>query len=598
MLILGLCAVWSAFGGKASPAFSSLEDARDYVRREKAKGLPAEGLTVVLAGEIRIASTLELDERDSGEPGRPIVWRGEGAVLDGGFRVRDWRPGARRGEWIADLKRGGCAAAHAPFVPFGAQIGNDDTVTELLFRDGRPLPLAREPDDGWYEISEVADRTNRVFRARGLDYAKWGGPEGEGGYAHGFWTHFWADVATTFSVDPVARTLRLGPSESGYWTVPLTNHNFRLVGCAAALDRPDEWYLDREAGVLHLMTGGGRPQGDFVFCETERPFFRLKGVSHMRLEGLRCRYGRGDCLVADEVADVTLADCTVSGFGGWGVKMTRAKGCAVVRCRLLHFGHGAALLAGGNRADLTSGENVFADNDVHETGLVQLTYSPGLLLKGVGGRVERNRFHDMPSSALRLGGNDHLVESNVVERCVLVSDDQGALDIFGNPTYLGIRIMRNVWRDIGGGGPYAPCGQAGVRFDDYVSGLVVSGNVFDNCSKAGFGGVQVNGGRCNVIEDNVFTNCPYALSMTLMEDRLWNRRWERLDRDERHVSEARWRERYPVLKELRAAPQANVFRRNQVFGCRSLLRGDKPGALDHMPKDAGDNVVRPRADGL
>ena len=592
VVLFGLCAALSAFGGGHSPVFRSLEDARDYVRREKAKGLPEGGLVVVLTGEIRVSQTLELDERDSGEPGRPVVWRGEGAVLDGGFRIRNWQPGARRGEWIADLKRGGCAASCAPFEPFGAQVNNDDTVTELLFRNGRPLPLAREPNEGWYEISEVVDRTNRVFRARGIDFAKWGGAEGEDGYAHGFWTQFWADEATTFSVDPLARTIRLGAGKAGYWTIPVTNHNFRLAGCAAALDRPDEWYLDRKAGVLHVMTSGGRPEGEYVFCETAQPFFRLRGVSHVLFEGLRCQYGRGDCLVADAAAEVSLAGCTISGFGGWGVWMTRAKGASVVRSRLFHFGHGAAKLEGGRRADLTSGENVFADNDVHDTGLVQLTYSPGLLLLGVGGRVERNRFHDMPSSALRLGGNDHLVESNVVERCVLVSDDQGALDIFGNPTYLGIRIVRNVWRDIGGGGPYAPCGQSGVRFDDYVSGLVVSGNVFDNCSKAGFGGVQINGGRCNVIEDNVFTRCPYALSMTLMKEQVWNRRWERIGREEKYVAEARWCERYPVLGGLRDAPQANVLRRNRVFGCRALLRGDKPGALDHMPKEVGDNVVQ------
>ncbi|MBO7721202.1 MAG: right-handed parallel beta-helix repeat-containing protein, partial [Kiritimatiellae bacterium] len=577
--------------GSAAHPFSSLLAARDSVRALKSAGLPPHGAEISVSGLFKISEPLELDSRDSGEPGRPVVWRGTNAVLDGGFRVSGWRPGRRPREWTADLAKASCSAAKAPFIPFGAGVNRDDTAAELLFRDGAPLPVARDPDDGWYEISEVVDATNRVFRAEGFDYRRWS--SAVGGYAVGFWTYFWADEATPFTVDPERRTIRLS-DRVNEWTLPKVNHNFAVAGCAEALNAADEWFLDRSAGVIHLVApDDSPPRGEFVFCETARPMFSVTGLTDVVVAGFRMRFGRGSCFVGGDVARLAVSNCLIECFGGWGVKLSNAASCTVSRCELRFFGHGAALLSGGGRARLVSASNRFTDNDVHDTGLVRKTYSPGLKLGGVGGTVAHNHFHDMPSSALRLGGNDHVVESNVIERCVLVSDDQGAIDTFGNPSYLGFKIRWNVWRDIGGGGRYAPCGQCAVRFDDFVSGALVFGNRFDNCSVAGFGAVQCNGGRANRVENNLFTRCRTALSMTFLSDTAWEKRWWDLDRRESFTAGPLWKARYPEIDSIRSMPQRNFLRRNVIIGDTRLLHGDKVEALAHMPDLAGENYVLP-----
>ena len=106
---------------------------------------------------------------------------------------------------------------------------------------------------------------------------------------------------------------------------------------------------------------------------------------------------------------------------------------------------------------------------------------------GCGHRIVRNDFHDLPSSAVRIGGNEHLFASNLVERVVQESDDQGAVDMWGNPTYRGNKFIHNIFRDVGCGGAFVRCGQGGIRFDDSISGNLVYGNRFDNCSRAHFG---------------------------------------------------------------------------------------------------------------
>ena len=58
-------------------------------------------------------------------------------------------------------------------------------------------------------------------------------------------------------------------------------------------------------------------------------------------------------------------------------------------------------------------------------------------MNGVGNRIVHNVLHDVLSSAIRLNGNDHLVELNDVHDVVTESDDQGGCDMYGNATYRG-----------------------------------------------------------------------------------------------------------------------------------------------------------------
>lgn len=104
------------------------------------------------------------------------------------------------------------------------------------------------------------------------------------------------------------------------------------------------------------------------------------------------------------------------------------------------------------------------------------TYTPAVHLDGCGQRVAHNLFERMPSSAMRIEGNDHLIELNLIRKVVEESDDQGGIDMFGNPLYRGVVIRWNRWSDIRGG---THNGAAGVRLDDMISGIVVHGNLFE-----------------------------------------------------------------------------------------------------------------------
>ena len=266
--------------------------------------------------------------------------------------------------------------------------------------------------------------------------------------------------------------------------------------------------------------------------------------------------------------------------------MTRGADIRIYGNRLYTLGHTGMRVSGGNRRNLTSGQIVIENNDVDDFGRCSRTYNPALLLEGCGARVAHNHFHHAPSSAMRIEGNDHVIEYNAVDHVVRESDDQGAVDMWGNPSYRGVVIRFNRWSDIGGGD--IPCGQAGVRFDDAISGVLVYGNLFERCSNGHFGGVQIHGGQMNIVDNNLFVDCHYGVSFSPWGQKRWNDYVARpsvrhLLLDEVNIRLPPYATRYPALGGLMDQVDVNSIWRN-VFVNSSQI-------FFHAPKqmDAWDN---------
>ena len=85
-------------------------------------------------------------------------------------------------------------------------------------------------------------------------------------------------------------------------------------------------------------------------------------------------------------------------------------------------------------------------------------------------------------------------------------------------------ISYNTFRDVGtpeGADDFATCGQAAVRFDGNISGMTVYSNRFERCGHAGFGAVQINGGRNNLVEGNTFVDCTRGVTISHYPPKKW-----------------------------------------------------------------------------
>ncbi|MBO5660353.1 MAG: hypothetical protein J6R98_04880 [Bacteroidaceae bacterium] len=169
-------------------------------------------------------------------------------------------------------------------------------------------------------------------------------------------------------------------------------------------------------------------------------------------------------------------------------------------------------LIGGNRHTLEPSNHKVTNTVVHNFSLYKRTYQPAIYVEGVGLTRSNNLFAESSSSAMRIEANECLIEYNQNFHVVTESDDQGGLDMFYNYALRGNVICYNHWRDIRGATHW---GSAGVRFDDLISDQLVYGNVFENVGGGHFGGVQIHGGKDNLIENNLFYNCSKAVSFSL-----------------------------------------------------------------------------------
>ncbi|MDD3545041.1 MAG: right-handed parallel beta-helix repeat-containing protein [Kiritimatiellae bacterium] len=576
--------------GTLEKPFATLERARDAIRAQRIRGaLPAGGVTVYLRGGVyEIKQTFTLSDIDSGTLGAPVVyraWKNEKPVLDGGFRVRRFRkvrnrdvlkrlkPEARGKVFAADVGSQGYDMSAAP-QGYGVGI-NNQTVREL-YQDGMPLQPARWPNSGTVMTGNVVDPTNLTFACAEDRMSGWG--QAKDMLASGHWRHLWAHCTVPAAADPTAGTLTLTEKPGNYGIKD--DRPFYVLNLLEELDRPGEWFLDRDSGLLYVWPIKHPWFSEITLSRFARPFIAADATRDLIIRGLTLQHGQQHGIVLQQCFNTVVSGNVIRRFGGTALN---APHCANLRIygNIMHtLGHTGMRVSGGNRRNLTPGNMVIENNDVSRFGRLSRTYTPALHLDGCGGRVAHNHFHIGPSSAMRIEGNDHLIEYNLIEHVVQESDDQGAVDMWGDPSYRGVVIRFNRWRDIGGG-KHTPCGQAAIRFDDAISGMLVYGNLFERCSNGNFGAVQIHGGHHNTVDNNLFVDCRYGVSFTPWGQKRWRQylasdRGAALTLTNVNVRVQPYKKRYPELADLGVKADANSVWRNLFAGSEKKLHKQPP----------------------
>jgi hypothetical protein len=286
------------------------------------------------------------------------------------------------------------------------------------------------------------------------------------------------------------------------------------------------------------------------------------------LLGLTLQEGRGDGIHIRGGANCLAAGCTVRQLGGDAIVIEGGQNHGIFGCTMNTLGCGGARVAGGDRQTLTPGHHVVENCTVSDISRLKRTYTPAVHLDGCGNRIAHNLFEKVPSSAMRIEGNDHLIELNVIRNVVQESDDQGGLDMWGNPLYRGVVVRWNRWSDIRGG---TDNGAAGIRLDDMISGVTIHGNIFERCGAVMFGGVQIHGGKENIVDGNLFLDCRAGISFS----RWGRKRWlESIERFLQQAGQPPYSSRYPELARLAEDADVNIISRNLFAHCESVLLRD------------------------
>ncbi len=608
--------------GTARRPFASLERARDEIRaRRQAGALPAGAIEVrVHRGEYDVRQTFSLAAGDSGSESAPVVYRaarGEKPVFRGGTRLRGWRPlsdadkypqlqtEVRAKIWIVDLRSCGITNL-LPLKLGGFASGNGFRThpAHELFFNGQAMSLARGPNEGFLRIRDVAvkdgtkgyDRTGSKtgrFFYEGDRPRRW--LKEPDLLLYGYWFWDWADsYERVAGIDPDQRLITLAQPWHTYGFS--VGAPFYAVNALSELDLPGEYYLDREGFRLLLYSPSDPRKATVELSRFAAPMLEMKDVSWVRFEGLTWELGSADAIHVRRGAHCLFAGCVVRHFAGNGIEIQGGQQHGLLACDIYSLGRGGTIISGGDRKTLQPGGNFVENCDIHDLSRIDHTYTPAVLLDGAGNRIAHNRMHDVRSSAMRVGGNDHVIEYNEVYSAVTESDDQGAVDMFGNPTFRGNIYRYNYFHHIGNWrmtGEQPKCGQAGIRLDDAICGTLIRGNVFERCSagKLGFGGVQIHGGKDNVIENNLFIDCAAMISCTPWNDARWHESVKSA-LDSPQVDRELYVRRYPELGRLMEDANLNHIRHNLAWECGELFRR-APQNLDKQGNATLDKLTWP-----
>ncbi|MCK5804007.1 MAG: right-handed parallel beta-helix repeat-containing protein, partial [Lentisphaeria bacterium] len=499
---------------------------------------------------------------------------------------------ARRNVLVADLKSQGIPAL-APMPDKFRAPG-----CEEVFFGGEPMQSARWPNEGFTAFTEVIDPgasdpihwvTREVYRPGSFrfpnDRAKFWDIS-RGVYLHGFWCYAWADEALKVaSYDHETRELRFAVKHGygiGNPRRKNSKRNFYALHVFEELDRPGEYYLDRQANRLYFWPPSDVTKTPVWLSICRAPLLKISNTSNLILRDLVFENGCHSAISLGGCSNVRVENCLVRNMGLDGIRSHGGSNNHVIRCEVTNTGSMAVTMNAGDRKTLTKGNCSVVGNRLHHLGRHDWMRGRGVILSGCGNRVANNLIHHCPTGGVSYGGNEHVLELNEIHHvCILYSD----VGVFYTGRDWASRGNVVRWNYIHSNTNNHGTGSQAIYLDDCDSGDLVVGNiVFGGVGR----GVLLGGGRDNVIVGNIFIDMPKGIhvdargprGITLDKPGSWNlkAKCEKLG-----YQSPLWRKRYPrlacVLDEDPLLPMGNVMCDNVFIACKqsfALAKNVKP----------------------
>lgn len=616
--------------GTAKRPFASLEVAQEAVRNLKAKkGLPQGGIKINIKGGIYpISETLQFTKEDAGTSDKPVIWQAhqnEEVILTGGKVIsqftkvqdpqilhrlpKDSRPYVLQ----AALKVHGVTHyGELKNTGFGNPI--EPTALEVFFK-GKPMTLARYPNEGWMNIVDVPQtgdlkyqgdvanpgamfdgipggRHYGRFTYEGNRPSRWQAQEDI--WMHGYWTWDWADMYQKIEHIDLSK-------KEIYLAEPYHHYGFRkgqryyFLNVLEELDRPGEWYLDRTTGILYFWPPETMQANDVLVSVLEAPMIRMEEAAHIRFHRMIMEATRGTALEIQGGTHITFAGCTFRNIGNNAIWIEGGTNHKIQSCDIYETGDGGIYLDGGIRKSLTPGNHQVVNCHIHHYSRLNRTGRPAVTMKGVGNTLSHTHIHDAPHMGVWFQGNEHVLEYNEINDVAIETGDVGAFYIGRDWTCRGNIIRHNYFHHLEGPGLH---GVMAVYLDDWSSGTTIYGNVFYQSGRSAF----VGGGRNNTIENNLFIACAPSVHVDARglgwgsfyfdreSEHFQSTLFDRMD--DMNFRNSPFSEKYPELLTLYedepAVPKYNRIIRNVSFGGRWL---DLYDGLDLETVTIESNVI-------
>jgi len=573
-------------------SFTSIEQALDYLNKNAGsfkKGL----IEIILTDDNYIFNeTINMKDRLSGLKENPILIRSlsgqKKTRIEGGITITKWRKEtdpeilallpehAAKYILVADLNDygvkidefvlGGTTSRRLKVtnysgfgeLPKKRDVHNASLPVPELYYNNIRLPMSRFPNhsDTSVVISKFTDS-----RAE-----KWNNETDV--WLHGYWDYQFFDCYDKFESFSKERGIELEKPHSGIVPDSLVRKGYReckwhATNLLSEMDERGDWKISAETGKIWLFPPENFDPKMCVLSAKIGPVFFLDHYDNVTFKDLSFNNLRGDALIANSSTGISVINCDFKDLSGMAIQIFGGQDHLIHSCTIYGMGRGGIEIAGGELDKLIRSGAVIENCIIRDISRLERTYTQAIWASGVGMIIQHCLFENMPSTAIRIEGNDMLIQFNEFNQCVYESNDQGAFETHMNYLYRGNVVRWNYFHDLGG--PNIERG-AGVRLDDLISGFCIDGNIFRRSSSGIFGAISINRGRDNIVEDNIIIDCSAGVSV--WEDT--NERWTEeireykngytFNQNKNFIEDPYWLQRYPEIKVfLNSKPTENIF---------------------------------------
>lgn len=566
-------------------------------------------------GRYFIRETIEVSEEDKGLT--ICAYNDEKVYLDGGIvispeDVKDYKDGIK----VIDL-----APYNIEMGEYGCRGFRRNVVNapNELFIDAKAYSVSKYPKEGvvmltedilYDEGSEPVAR-DYLCRKPVIKYdkefiEKWKNEKDM--YVAGYPKWPWADECLkVVDVNEKEGLLTLKHPHSLAFKANHAHSHIYFLNLFSELSEKGEYYADSENKKIYFIPKGDITNSLIQVSVMDKVMFAIENAQNVTIKGLTIENSRNSGIYIEGGENCRIEKCEFRNLGiiavqfGQGAEPQpaglhthhgeRAEGVPVPkpisreigswheyiyefsawdnnggknhivsRCHIHDMGAGGILLSGGNRKNLIPGGNTVYSCEIHDVNRLDKTYKSAVNIMGVGNTVSHCKIYNMPSFAIYIHGNDHVIEYNDIFDAVVTNSDSGAIYMGNDMSELGIIIRYNYFHHI-----HNPVkegwGCGAIYFDDGSIYNMVYGNYFYDikCSgQAQFTTIFHNGGGLCSIANNFFIDCLPALNPSVQAnsyEKMHNSplhivRVHTTDPNDMHgvdITSEIWKKKYPYL---------------------------------------------------
>jgi len=540
-----------AAAGTIGAPLATMTGARDKVRELKSAGeSPKNGFVVYFReGEYNINEQALFTEQDSGTETAPIVYRsypGEevsitgsvdldasafGPISDAAIKNRIIDETARERVVTANLEElgisnygqvvlNGTYSYYNPEFSFPEKYKKPNANPPEFFLDGKPLTIARYPNDSVLGVSEIVDYgwnidddlgpndasllpgtpfKIKIDDARLSHYADAKDP-----LLYGFFRYHWADQTVPFTYD--ANTEIITSAWSALFGVT-DNAQMYFYNLLEEIDEPGEYYLDYDTGDLYFYPPTDLVGQKLQMSCLDESLIKIQNADYLefhdfeigttRKEAVEISNGEHNVISNLEISNTAANAVTVFG------RYNTVKNCYI------HDVNGGIELSSNGRSDLQETCNQVINNHIKDYARILKTYNEAVCVVGVNDYVAYNEIHGADHLAIEFSGFKNKIYYNEIYDVCLNTNDAGA--IYGGRSWVtgrGTEIKYNYFHDLGVGTGWS--GVGAVFLDGGQCEVTMEGNVAEDLTRAFWVG---GGWDCKVI-NNITVNVDNAFFMS------------------------------------------------------------------------------------